>query len=200
MLTLKDDGRRFIYVIPEMMAPCLVRAALMELALHNRIDTDLRTLIVLDTTPIGEVFVDSVLATVSRPAFNLSVTHMMKQLVPLAPSIREKALVRLCERGVLRKKDETFLWFFETRRYPLIDGRNVQEAKQRVLAILVHDQIPDPRDVCLISLVREAELTRHIVPIPNIKHANERLAQLVKLDLIARCIRRHIYPYAREHI
>ena len=42
--------------------PRLPSAALMDLALHNRIDTDLEKLMVVDRTPLGDDILDDVLS------------------------------------------------------------------------------------------------------------------------------------------
>ena len=76
----------------------------------------------------------------------------------MAPSIEQMAIARLIERGILRQHEGRILWVFETRRYPLIDGKELQEVKKRIADLLLSDEIPDPRDIVIIALAQACGL------------------------------------------
>ena len=44
------------------------------------------------------------------------------------------------------------MWVFHERRYPIIDNKAVQEVKLRIMGVLFSDEIPDVRDIVIISL------------------------------------------------
>ena len=44
------------------------------------------------------------------------------------------------------------MWVFQTRRYPVIDNKTVREVKLRIMGVLFSDEIPDARDIVIISL------------------------------------------------
>ena len=69
-----------------------------------------------------------------------------------ADEIREGALRRLVDKGILAREEGRFLWVFRSRRYPALDGKAEQEVKLRIMEVLFSDKIPDPRDVVIICL------------------------------------------------
>ena len=44
------------------------------------------------------------------------------------------------------------MWVFHERRYPIIDNKTVREVKLRIMGVLFSDEIPDARDIVIISL------------------------------------------------
>ena len=85
VLLLLDDGQEQIAELPVSAAHIVIAgAALMELALRNRIDTDVRTLVVVNRTPTGDDILDDALAHLDE----LAVEASRKTGVPL-PACRE---------------------------------------------------------------------------------------------------------------
>jgi Golgi phosphoprotein 3 len=192
LLTIKDEQGGFVVLPPESLSAGFVGAAIMELALQDRIDSDLERIWVVDKTPTGEASVDVVLARMSASDFDPQADKLIDQLVDYGDRVRELALDRLVERNILKKEEGRVLWFLKARRYPVIDGKEIREAKLRLLEILMRDEIPGPRDVCLLSLAETCDMIRDIVPPYARKHANERLAALTKMDLIGQSVARYI--------
>src|SRR4051794_23854630 len=121
-----DDKEGGLRNLPRSAVDIVVAgAALMELALMNRIDSDLQQLILVNTTPTGDDILDDALARVpgARVAgtADLTVVSVLGQLSDRAALYRENALKRLVAKGILREKAGWFLWVFQTRRYPVID-------------------------------------------------------------------------------
>jgi len=156
---------------------------LMDLALRDRVDADPQHLIVTSTEPTGDVVLDPVLFELGRSQETFSLRQWLLQLARV-PFIRERALESLVERGVLRLDDKKFLWVFGSRRYPLIDNKQLREAKLRILEILLGDEIPDPRDVILICLAHACSILPSILDKPQLKRASERVEQIACMDLI----------------
>src|SRR5438105_11672207 len=61
LLQLDDSQGKFVNLPLSAADVVLAGAALMELALGNRVDTDLRRLILVDSTPTGDDILDDVL-------------------------------------------------------------------------------------------------------------------------------------------
>lgn len=192
LLTVKDEDGGFVTLAPEAISAGFVGAAVMELALQDRIDSDLERIWVVDKTPTGEACVDLILERLSAPDFDPHAEKLMDQLVAYGDQVRELALERLVERKILTKEEGRILWFLKARRYPVIDGKEIREAKLRLLEVLLRDEIPGPRDVCLMSLAQSCDIIRQIVPAYARNHANERLAALTKMDLIGQSVSRYI--------
>ena len=54
LLLLDDEGERFLRVPESSLRYTLAGGVLMDLALEDRIDTDLETLILVNPTPVGD--------------------------------------------------------------------------------------------------------------------------------------------------
>jgi Golgi phosphoprotein 3 len=184
LLTLRDEEGGFVDILPQASAAGFVGAAIMELALQNRVDSDLEKIWVVDKTPIGEPS--------AAPGFDPATDKLIDQLVDLGPQVRDLALKRLVDRKILTESEGTILWFLKTRRYPLIDGRELREAKLRILAILLGGELPGPRDVCLMSLAHSCGILGQVVPPSELKRAEERVSQFAKMDLIGQNVARSI--------
>ncbi len=192
LLTVKDDDGGFVDIPREAVSAGFIGAAIMELALQNRIDSDLDRIWIVDKTPTGEACVDLVLQQISGPNFDLEAAKLIDQLVVYGTQVRELALDRLCERKILAKAEGRVLWFLKARRYPVMDGKEIREVKLRLMEVLLRDELPDPRDVCLMSLAETCGIIRQIVPASELKRASERLATLAKMDLIGQNVTRYI--------
>src|SRR5579871_3853004 len=181
LLMTKDNDGGFISLAPEAENAGFVGAAVMELALRDRIDSDLQRIWVVDPTPTGERCVDLVLTTMAASGFDATSDRLLDQLVGHGQPVRELALQRLCERALLRQEEGRIFWFLKARRYPVMDGKEIREAKIRLLEVLLRDEIPGPRDVCLLSLAESFDLIRELVPPFDLNRATERLAAIAKM-------------------
>jgi transcriptional regulator CtsR len=192
LLTIKDEDGGFVDIPREAVSAGFIGAAIMELALQNRIDSDLERIWIVDKKPVGEPCVDIVLEKLAAPGFELQAARLIDQLVGHGNQVRELALKRLCERKILTETEGRVLWFLKARRYPVTDGTEIREVKLRLLEVLLKDELPDPRDVCLMSLADTCGIIRQIVPASELKRAGERLSKLAKMDLIGQNVTRYI--------
>jgi len=155
----------------------------MDLAMENRIDTDLENLILVDSTPVGDSLLDPTLAEIAAGE-EQGTRHWMERTVERADDIHQKALARLVERGILEQQEKRFLWAFRARRYPLVDGRAEREVKLRIMEVLFSDEIPDPRDIMLICLVDACGIFNELLSKHELSNAADRIAQVRQMDLI----------------
>ncbi len=185
LLLVHDEKRGSFHDMQDMLFDAaLGGAVLMDLAIRNRIDTDLEKLIVLDRTPTGETLLDHGLATLGRDPTIATTADALDLLRKEGASIQEMALERLVERGILRRDAQRILWVFETRRYPLIDGKELREVKLRISELIFSDTIPDPADVVIISLANACGLLERVFSEDEVRRSRARIEQLAKLDLI----------------
>src|SRR5258705_10431548 len=120
LLLLDDTQGRFVDLPLSASDVVVAGAALMDLALVNRIDSDLKQLIVVDAKPTGDDILDDALARVAQPGQELSVAAAVEGLAAYAEGYKEKALKRLLPHKILRAGDGRFLGGFPTRPYPAI--------------------------------------------------------------------------------
>src|SRR5438874_11404187 len=160
----------------------------MDLALADRVDSDLERLVGTDPTPTGDGILDDALAHLVQTHEHLTVPAVIEGLSRYAEGYKEQALKRLVAHGILREEQGRFLWVFHTRRYPVIDDTEQREVKARLRQILLTDEIPDPRDVVLICLIDACNLLGLVLTADEIKHTTARVEQLSKMDLIGQAV------------
>ena len=70
--------------------------------------------------------------------------------------------------------------------------------KLRLLEVLLHDGLPEPRDVCLMSLVETCGLTGQIVERSDLALAESRIAMFSKMELVGQDSRRYLEILSRS--
>ena len=187
LLLLRDEDGTFVHVPNWSVDRALAGAVLMDLALENRIDTDLENLVLVDSTPLGDSLLDPTLAEIAAEETR-DPRFWVERTAQRAPEIREEVLQRLVDSGILERQDDRFLWVFRTRRYPMVDGKAEREVKLRLMGVLFSDEIPDPRDVVMICLVDACRIFREILSNRELEQATPRIEQVRKLDLIGQAM------------
>jgi len=194
MLLLLDDEEGKFRRVPEWsLRYALGGGVLMDLALEDRIDTDLERLILVDATPVGDSLLDPLLADIAAETETHDAKFWVERAAGRAEEIREEAIARLVERGVLERKEDRFLWVFRTRRYPLVDGHAEREVKLRIMEVLFSDEVPSPRDIVIICLVDACGILRELLSTREIAHVTPRVEQVRKMDLIGRAVSKAIW-------
>ncbi len=193
LLLLDDRGGKFADVPTVSIEHALIGAVLMDLALENRIDTDPARLFVTDPTPMGDDLLDPTLVRITQSTETHDCGHWLRTLAVHAAEIRERALARLVERGILEQEDDRFMWVLRTRRYPVVDSKTVLEVKLRIMGVLFSDEIPDSRDIVIISLADVCGILRSLLSSRELKATAERVEQVRKMDLIGREVSKAVW-------
>lgn len=188
LLLLDDETGKIEQEGPKVLDVLLAGAVLMDLALRDRIDSDLERLFVVDHTPTGEAMLDSALAEINRARKTQNAGEWVLTLSDRGGDFKAAALDQLVRRGILDVLDDKFLWVLQTRRYPMIDDREEQEVRTRILEVLSSDTIPDPRDVALICLADAGAVFPVVMSKDALDRASGRIAQLRKMDLIGQAM------------
>lgn len=189
VLLLLDEAEGTFVPVPEsVFGVVIVGAALMDLAIHNRIDADLEQLMVVDGTPLGDDILDDVLRRLGKPAGDLKVTQAIYDTIPYVEEYKSRALARLLAHGILREENGRHWWVFRARRYPVIDNAEQHEVRTRLRQVLLTDEIPDPRDIALICLIDACHLLGFVLSLEEIETAKSRVELLRKMDLIGQAV------------
>ncbi len=194
LLLLREDDGKFVNVPQSSMDRAVAGAVLMELAMENRIDTDLEHLILVDATPVGDSLLDPTLAAIAEGKES-DARHWVEQIAQKAPEIREQTLERLIERGILERQEDRFLWVFRSRRYPTVDGKAEREVKLRIMGVLFSNEIPSPRDVVVICLAHACGIFSELLSKRELEQATARIEQVRKLDLIGQAMTQSIQDF-----
>ena len=193
VLLLLDDSEGNIAELPVSAAHIVIAgAALMELALRNRIDTDVQRLVVVDRAATGDDILDDALAHIEALGGELNIPAALYGIAVRSEGYRQKALKRLVDHRVLRDENGRFLWASPSRQYPIIDDREQREVRERLRQILLTDEIPDPRDVVLLCLVESSHLLAQVLSEDELAEADARIQQLTRLDLIGQAVHRAV--------
>src|ERR1700722_2095228 len=152
---------------------------LMELALLSRIDTDLKSLFIVDSTPIGDDLLDEALRTVAAEPQSRSSASWIRTLGLHGGDLSVQILGRLVQAGILRAEDRQFLWVFSRRAYPQNTGREEREAKARLVSMIFDDAVPDPRDTLLLGLADSTGVLSAILSPEDMRKASSRIADIV---------------------
>src|SRR5579864_371513 len=188
LLQLDDSQGRFVNLPLSAADVVLAGAALMELALHNRVDSDLDRLILVDAKPTGDDILDDALKRLAEAGSDMSARAVLERISVNGEKYQEIALQRLIAKGILREENGRFLWVFHTRRYPVIDDSEQREVRARLRQLVLTDEIPDPRDVVLICLIEACGLLGLVLSPDEIAQTQTRVEQLGRLDLIGQAV------------
>ncbi len=192
LLMLNDDDGRFARVPSVSLEYALAGGVLMDLALENRIDTDLEKLILIDATPTGDSLLDPTLAEIAEGGEN-DARYWIERTAARSDEIRELVLERLVNQGILERADDRFMWVFKSRRYPTIDGEAQREVKLRITGVLFSDEIPDPRDIVIICLSDACGIFKSIFTSQELDRVTPRIEQVKRLDLIGQAMTQAIH-------
>ena len=192
VLTLLNEESGYFRQVPGWDLNCaIVGAALAELSLVSRIDTDMESLILLDGTETGNPALDPVLAEIASEPTQRNAQYWVERLVPRAESIVDMTLERLVDLEILRHHDGDF-WslarpslqtdFLGTSE----EGATVEFVRTRLSRVIFDNEIPDPRDVIIICLINVCDVLRFIFELD--EESEERVESICKMDLIGRSI------------
>ena len=186
LLLLRDKDGALSRAPEWLVRYALGGAVLMDLAMENRIDTDAQRLLLIDSTPVGDHLLDPMLAEIAQADLAHDALYWVEHATRHADEIRETALARLVENGILEVSDDRFLRIFGTRHYSLANDEVVRELIRRIKAVLLTDTIPDPRDIVIVTLADGCGLFGHILSADELAAAAARIELVRQLELIGR--------------
>jgi len=191
VLTFRDKTGRSLKLPEYALEFAVAGAALAELALADRIDSDLDTLMVIDASQTGDDVLDPVLRELASSPEPKTPTHWLMHLARV-DSIREEALQRLAEQGVLRPRKRRLPFSLGPQRYEVADPEKPRSIRARIREILTTDVIPDPRDIILVCLGHACSLLGTVLDPRDLKAASNRIQQVTRMDLIGQGMLREL--------
>ena len=188
LLLLDDEGGKLLRVPDWSLRYALAGAVLMDLALEDRIDTDLEKLILVNSEPLGDEILDPTLSAIASADETRDARFWVEREAGRANRIREAAIDGLVARGILERNEGRFLWVFRSRRYPLIDGGAEREVKLRIMEVLFGEVVPSPRDIVIICLADACGILAELLSKRELRRAMPRIGLIRKMDLIGRAV------------
>ena len=166
ILMLLNEENGYIHQVPGWDLNCaIVGAVLGELSMLARIDTDLESLFLVDATETGDSTLDPILKEIAEEPNKHDTLYWIERLAPRAESIIDLTLDRLVEMKILEQHAGEFWTLARNARMGKFaggfsEGTLVEFVKTRITKEIFDDEIPDPRDAMLISLVDACDVFR----------------------------------------
>ena len=196
LLLLNEDAGDLAFVPEQTLHHTLAGAALMDLALENRIDADTKQLVVIDAAPVGDDLLDPALASIAASDETHSAEYWVQRIAAESDRIRAAALRRLVAAGILQSAEAGHMTpspsVARAHRYPTVDGRAEQEVRLRIMSVLFGDDIPAPRDIVIICLADACGMFERLLSKAELDAVRERLDLVRRLDLIGQAVTKAI--------
>ena len=192
-LLLLDESAGVLYPLPGRTLDFgLATAVLLELTEAGRIDTDPKSLYLVDVAPTGDPVADLVLEQISASgAPSRSPEYWIRRIgVQLGTRIGDAALARLVERGILEHAPGNCYFLTapvaRSRRYPAAAGDTTDEVRIRLMKVLFSTDIPEPRDADLIGLAEACGVFSRILSRAELERVRDRIELVKSLNLLCR--------------
>jgi len=194
VLLLLSEKTGYIDIAPGWQLYCaMAGAAIADLALQGRIDTDTNSLFLVDSSPTEDKILDSILGEIEKSEKNHDTQYWIERSASRSDEIISKAIERLVDRNILVEEAGSF---FGLNREISRSGNYSDdsfsirgEAKTRILNVIFQgDVIPDPRDAILIALMNACKGFTLLLDQEDYEEVIGRIELISKLDLIGRTV------------
>ena len=192
VLLLLNEENGYFHQVPGWDLNCAVTGAVLaELSIQGRIDTDLDSLFLLSATKTGNPALDPILEEISNQSTQHNTQYWIERLAHLAESVIDTTLDRMVELRILERHDGDFYTLTRSSGPTNVfddplDGSRLQSVKTRISNAIFNNEIPDPRDALLISLVNTCDVFRFMFQLDD--EAEDRIKLICRMALIGRSI------------
>ena len=193
ILLMLNEQSGYLEMVPGWNFSCVMAGAVIaDLALEGRIDSDLNRLYLTDPTPTGDSLLDPTLKEIAESRETSDMQFWIERTAGRSDEIVTTTLDRLVERNILDYESGGF-WGLSrsvsrSGTYQTSDLQIRQEAKARVLSVILNDDIPDPSDAILIALMHTCGGFKLVLSPEDYQEKLERIETIAKLDLIGRSV------------
>ena len=192
ILMLLNEESGYFHQVPGWDLNCTVAGAVLaELSLMSRIDTDIDSLFLLDTTETGDPTLDPILNEIAGEPVRRNTQYWIERLAPRAESVIDLALDHLVELKILEHHDGEFWTLSRAALQAELsntssEGNAAHFVRTRISKVIFNNEIPDPRDAIIIALIDTCDVFRFMFQLDD--ETEGRIQAICKMDLIARSI------------
>ena len=167
-------------------AYALVGAVFFDLALARKIDTGTEEIHLVDTRPTGNATLDRVLAHMAGRPDLKTVRSWIEEIFVQRNDLEGNALASLIAQGILRHEKSKLLWVIDVERFPVVNNKPQQHVTLRLAHAILSDDIPDTRDIMLVSIAEPCGLLSYVLNDVALSLRKQRIETLCKLETISR--------------
>jgi len=162
-----------------------VGAALLDLALENRIDIDQQPPTVLNAEPLKDGLLDPFLTAIVEYGKVEGVQCWVQELSrpQHVDMLQAQMQNRLVARGMLERRDGGRLTLSNRIRQRRASSDEREEVKARVWGVLFCEDIPEPREILLIGLIEACRILDCIIPHSKRDEVQARAQQILQENL-----------------
>ncbi|HYX06838.1 MAG TPA: GPP34 family phosphoprotein [Bacteroidales bacterium] len=166
----------------------LASSILMELALQNCIDTDLDYIIPDKKKSTGNYVLDDISMDIHDVGEKQTITSWILKIYSNIHEIKKQITKSLVRKKIIKIENERVLLIFSSKRYPIIRKKEVIEVRLRLRELIFGQEIPDFRDIVIISLIHYASLEFLLFTEKEAEEYKTRIEEIAKMDLIGQAI------------
>lgn len=168
----------------------LAASLLADLLLSNRVEVEQdgkrSFLVLVDDSATEDDLLDECIAKIKKAKRRAQLQTWVQRFSALK-KLKERAAIKLCNRGILKHEESTVLFIFKRQLYPEIDGRAEKEILGRMKrAIFTQTRDMEPRTVVLISLANSTGLLRVNFDKKKLKERKKRITQITEGEFIGK--------------
>ncbi len=199
LLALDHETGRFKIKSNSNFHLALAGSILMNLALMDKIDTDLEKLMVVDGASTGVPVFDKVLDMLIQSTDLKSTAHWVDRISQEFPNLRESFIDSLVKQGILEERKQKVLGIFKQHRYFISNPGAKKEITGRIRNLVLNSDIPDPCDIVLVVLVKTSDLIDKVFAKEELEEATKRIYQISQMDLIGQAVTQAIIRAMISH-
>ncbi len=121
----------------------------------------------------------------SRPDLT-TVRGWLEEIFQQRDDLEGEALQSLIGQDILRHEKSKLLWIIDVERFPLVDNKPQQYVKVRLANTILADDIPQTRDIMLVSIAEPCGLLGYILSDTVLASRRHRIQLLCNMETISR--------------
>ncbi|TVT27795.1 GPP34 family phosphoprotein [Salinicoccus cyprini] len=162
LLLATDDDKGTQVSTADSMEYGFTGAILSELTLMERIELQDEKVVVIDRTPTGVPYFETVLDEIENAMKPEKIEYWVDRLPFKMHNIKKEIIQSLVEKGILKEESKKILFVFNQKMHPEADGRVEQEIRSRLQRIVFDNETPDPLAGILLNLIKICNLTAEV--------------------------------------
>lgn len=157
-----DDKKGTFLTDSGQLAFSMAGAIIFELVLHNKIDLGKKKVHLRENMNIGDKVLDPFLEMIRSSKKERSLEHWIEAFSNKISDTKKETIKKLILFGIIKKKEEKFLWIFNADKYPARNAAPENELKEKLRHIIECHEEAEVREILLLSLVDACKLSTEV--------------------------------------